>query len=68
MAVDLKFDATDDKDSLNFETALNIKKISTVVAVPRDSSVGRAVDCSATGYPSVAGSIPARETSFWCCF
>ena len=32
-------------------------------AAARDSSVGRAVDCSMRmyGYPSVAGSIPARE-------
>jgi hypothetical protein len=31
--------------------------------LPRDSSVGRAVDCSVTivSYPSVTGSIPVRE-------
>ena len=34
--------------------------------IPRDSSVGRAVDCSGSyGYPSVTGSIPVRETLFW---
>ena len=33
---------------------------------PRDSSVGRAVDCRGNCHPSVTGSIPVREILLFC--
>ena len=47
-------------------TELVNEKVSFSPEKPRDSSVGRAVDCRRnSSHPSVTGSIPVREISFF---